>query len=119
MTCRSWDINPVGKPRMTQRDRWGRRKAVLNYRAFADQVRLRGVAVPEGGARVTFVLPMPVSWSRAKRCKHLDAPHRQKPDLDNLVKALLDAIYGDDAGVHDLHARKVWGERGGIIVEVP
>lgn len=118
MSCRAWDITPVGKPRQTLCDRWGKRKVVLNYRAFADQVRLQRVVVPEAGALVTFVLPMPASWPKAKRWKHIDGPHRQKPDLDNLVKALLDAIYGDDAVVYDLHARKVWGKRGQIIVEV-
>ncbi|MGU0055537.1 RusA family crossover junction endodeoxyribonuclease [Enterobacter hormaechei] len=39
-------------------------------------------------------------------------PHQQKPDKDNLEKALLDAIFDDDSRVWDGRVTKVWG-RGG------
>lgn len=109
-------IEPMGKPRMTQRDRWKGRPAVLRYHAFRDQVRLMGVQVPEAGAHVTFVLPMPKSWSKRKRAEMVWQPHQQKPDADNLLKALLDAVYADDAGVWDTRVTKVWGEYGMVVV---
>jgi len=110
------EIVPVAKPRMTRRDRWRRRPGVLAYRAYCDELRLRRVWVPECGACVTFVLPMPRSWSQARRRQQVDQPHRCKPDLDNLVKGLLDALYEDDSCVHDLCARKRWGKKGWLIV---
>jgi Holliday junction resolvase RusA-like endonuclease len=113
-----YPITPVGKPRQTQRDKWQQRPAVQKYRAFADEVRLRGVKVPEAGARVTFVVPMPTSWTKQARRIMDGQPHRQKPDADNLLKSVLDAIYGDDAGVWDVGVRKVWGQKGEIRVEV-
>lgn len=110
-------ITPVGKPRQTQRDRWKQRPAVMRYRAFRDQVRALGVTVPPDGAHITFVIPMPPSWPKWKRRQYSGQPHRQKPDKDNLEKALLDAIYDDDAHVWDSRVSKVWGEEGAIIVK--
>ncbi|MGJ7799988.1 RusA family crossover junction endodeoxyribonuclease, partial [Enterobacter hormaechei subsp. xiangfangensis] len=43
-------------------------------------------------------------------------PHQSKPDFDNLVKALSDAIYEDDAHIWDARITKLWGEVGQIII---
>lgn len=114
---RIYDITPLGKPRMTRKDRWAKREPVIRYRAFCDECRLRGVQLPEAGAHVTFVLPMPPSWSQKKRAAMNGQPHQQKPDSDNLAKSLLDALFGDDAHVWDLRVTKRWGEHGQIIIE--
>lgn len=37
-----YPIVPVPKPRMTQRDKWQKRPAVMRYRAFCDEVRAKG-----------------------------------------------------------------------------
>lgn len=57
-------ITPVGKPRMTRADKWKQRPPVMRYRMFCDEARLHGIQVPENGAHITFVLPMPASWSK-------------------------------------------------------
>jgi hypothetical protein len=62
-----YDITPLGKPRMTRADKWKTRPAVMRYRAFCDEVRLRKIHLPESGAHITFVMPMPPSWSKKKR----------------------------------------------------
>lgn len=109
-------IDPMGAPRMTRRDRWKQRPVVQRYHAFRDQVRALRVQVPEAGAHVTFVIPMPPSWSRAKREAHRWQPHQQRPDVDNLAKALLDAVFAEDCRVHDLRVTKLWGDHGMIVV---
>ena len=43
-------------------------------------------------------------------------PHQSKPDIDNLIKAFLDALLDDDAHVWDIRATKVWGTDGSIEV---
>ena len=111
-----YSIDPVGKPRQTRRDKWAKRPAVMRYRAFCDAVRAAGVTLPDS-PHVTFVLPMPTSWSRKKRAEHDDRPHRQRPDADNLLKALLDALYDEDAHVWDIRVSKRWGETGQIIIK--
>ncbi len=59
---------------------------------------------------------MPKSWSQKKRTQLNGQAHQQKPDKDNLEKALLDAIFDDDSRVWDGRVTKLWGEKGQIIV---
>ena len=112
-----YPITPMAKPRMTRADKWKQRPAVLKYRAYKDEIRLRQVSVPESGARIIFVIPMPASWSKKKRQSMNGMPHRQRPDIDNLHKGLLDALFTEDCQVWDHWITKVWGEEGAIIIE--
>lgn len=112
-----YDIEPTPKPRMTQRDKWKKRPAVLRYHAFKDEVKLKGVSVPESGASVSFYMPMPKTWSKKKKASLVGEPHQQEPDVDNLLKALLDAVYDDDSGVWDIRASKIWSYQGKIVVD--
>lgn len=116
MTVKIYPVLPVPKPRMTQRDRWAKRPAVLRYRAFCDEVRALDCQVPESGAHVTFQMPMAKSWSKKKKAEMLGKPHQQKPDVDNLAKALMDAVLDEDEGVWDIRITKVWGSDAAIII---
>ncbi len=111
---RRYPITPMGKPRMTRRDAWKKRVCVVRYHAFRDECRLRGVKILDGQT-VRFVLPMPKSWSKKKAASLNGAPHRQKPDLDNLLKALWDVLR-EDSHIASVTASKVWGEAGAIEV---
>lgn len=111
---------------MTRADAWKQRPVVLFYHVFRDQLvflmKKDGV-VPEDFCKldVCFYLPMPKSWSEKKKLKILGSPHQQKPDIDNLQKALLDSIFrdGDDSMVYDIHATKRWSENiGRIEIEI-
>ena len=63
-----------------------------------------------------FYVPIPRSWSRMRKKCMAGKYHTQKPDLDNYVKAVLDAcqgvIYKDDALVSRVDADKAWAEEG-------
>lgn len=114
-----YDILPVPKPRMTRSDKWKQRDCVMRYRAFCDEVRLKKVNLPPAGAAVTFILPMPSSWSRKKRLAMNGQPHQSKPDLSNMIKALEDALHIDDSHIWNYTGlSKLWGDFGRIIVEV-
>ena len=71
-----------------------------------------------GAVRVViwFHIERPASHRNAKGEKRAAAPsqHQQKPDLDNLAKAVLDALngiaYGDDAQVSELQVGKAWAK---------
>ena len=110
-------IVPVPKPRMTRADRWRKRPSVLRYFEYKDKVKLLEIAVPENGATVVFHMPMPKSWSKKKRAEMDGKPHQQKPDVDNLGKALLDAVYCDDACVWDIRFIKLWSVDGRITLK--
>ena len=117
MQYKSYPITPVPKPRMTQSDKWKMRPAVLRYRDFCDQVRAAGIELPDYGAVITFVLPMPNSWSKKKRIAMHGKPHQQKPDLDNLLKALADAVHEDDSHIWNFGSvSKLWGNEGLIAI---
>lgn len=104
---------------MTQRDKWKKRPVVVKYRAFKDTIRyklkamgLETMDLNNGGVR--FVVPMPKSWSLKKRGEMNGQPHTQKPDIDNFLKALLDALYTEDSHIHTITVQKVWGVEGEI-----
>ena len=112
-----YDIEPVAKPRMTRSDKWRKRPIVEHYRAFVTECRLKRVTFADHGAIITFVLPMPDSWSDAKKDTFEGTKHFGTPDLDNLMKALSDAVYSDDSCIWDYRVTKLWGRTGKIIVE--
>jgi Holliday junction resolvase RusA-like endonuclease len=113
---KAYSITPMGKPRMTRADKWKKRPEVLRYRVFCDEVRLHKVQLPESDFHVPFSIPMPPSWSKKKRQQFNGQPHQSKPDMDNLMKALMDAIYEDDAHIWDGRITKRWGEAGRIVI---
>jgi Holliday junction resolvase RusA-like endonuclease len=90
--------NPGGKL-------WERLVAVQAQRAARDGFFVGPVVVT-----ITIRLPRPVSLKRAIR------HHMTKPDLDKLVRAILDGLTGvlfdDDKQVVDLHARKCYADTG-------
>lgn len=113
-----YPIKPTPKPRMTQKDKkkWKQGPPVLRYFEFKDEVRSHNVSVPECNYHVTFILPMPKSWSKKKKALMDGKPHQQVPDKDNLEKALLDAIFDNDSHIWDGRVTKRWGIEGKIIV---
>lgn len=62
---------------------------------------------------------MPKSWSKKKHVEMNGKPHQQKPDVDNLLKALMDAVFKDDCKVWNVTVSKVWGTSGNITVMLP
>jgi len=60
---------------------------------------------------IAAVFAMPKSWSKKKRDAMACSLHTQKPDADNIAKAVLDALsafWTDDAQVAVLRVRKTW-----------
>ena len=67
--------------------------------------------------KVTAFFPVPASYSRAKRsaCLSGQLKHMVKPDVDNVVKAVLDAmndcVYWDDSQVFKIEVEKQYTEK--------
>ena len=116
----TFNITPIGKPRMTQSDRWKKRPATSRYWEYKDrlniQANLLGFKVPEC-LEILFVIPMPATWSAKKKASLNGRPHRQTPDIDNLEKALLDALCEQDNYIYYISAMKIWGYVGKIHIE--
>lgn len=108
-------VNPVGKPRQTQRDKWKFRPAVVRYHDYCDVLREALPGYELGIAlNLVFYIKMPPSWSKKKRAEMLGKYHDQKPDVDNLAKGFMDAFKSEDKHVAVLHAEKYWAEKGAV-----
>lgn len=111
-----YPIEPVAKPRMTRRDRWKKpvRPCVAKYWAFRDLVQLLKVELLAGDS-ISFILPMPPSWSMMKKKLMLGKPHLQTPDIKNLLAALEDACHANDSHLWRYKGlEKLWGWQGEI-----
>lgn len=94
--------------------------------ALAASQAMAGRPLIEGPTEVlmTMVLPVPKSWSKRKQADALAGQlmPTTKPDMDNVVKAIFDAVNGivwtDDVQVVGLRVRKVYGATPGVQVIV-
>lgn len=117
MTHQFWVMaDPVPAPRQTRRDIWNPRPCVLRYRTFKDVVRMscpKPISQCPTSLDCTFFIPMPQSWSDKKKKKMLNTPCRVRPDVDNLLKAIADALWPDGDGmIHVMIGKKVWANPG-------
>lgn len=110
-----FEVDPVPKPRMTQRDKWVKRPCVLRYRAYGDELRLRGLRMPHRYSLI-FIVAMPASWSATEKEEANGLPNLRRPDATNLAKAVEDIALQKDEALWDGRSRKYWGYRGRVVV---
>jgi len=99
---------------MTRSDKWKQRPAVMRYRQFKDDLRevIKGELDPR--FKIVFHVPLPKSWSEKKKIAFDGQPHQVKPDVDNYLKAFMDAMSSDDSYIYDVHCQKYWAREGKI-----
>jgi Holliday junction resolvase RusA-like endonuclease len=117
------NITPVPKPRMVKSDAWRKRKCVLAYWAFKDNLNILAKNaglndLPANDFHVIYRLPMPASWSKKKAAEMDGKPHQQRPDCDNLQKALQDCLCKTDEHIWDFRVTKLWAETGSIEIRI-
>jgi Holliday junction resolvase RusA-like endonuclease len=63
---------------------------------------------------VTFTIPESYSKKRLEACLNGSEKHTKKPDLDNVVKCVIDGmdkiVFDNDSQITSIHATKVYGE---------
>lgn len=111
-----------GRPYTDSQTRMYEDQIAANYRRiagkfqFPDDVFLR--------VRIQQQMPVPKSASKTKKTTMLEGRTypSAKPDLDNVIKAVLDALngvaYKDDARVVGLYSQKVYSDNPGVLVEI-
>ena len=118
-------LAPIGKPRMTRRDRWAKRPAVLRYYAWKDE--LLKSAASEVEELKTIIpdtvsifgwFPHPKAWSMKKKLAMVGAPHNQKPDYDNIAKAVTDTLFEDDKTISTGFQMFKWDDGGGARMRI-
>jgi Holliday junction resolvase RusA-like endonuclease len=125
-----FDVIPMGAVRMSQSDRWKtnpnhtdpnkrQRQAVTEYFEFKNKIKAQAeqmnFQLPEI-LDIVFLIPMPFTWSEKKKVKHNKTKVMKRPDLDNLVKAFMDALSVEDGYVWKITAEKRYSFSGSILV---
>jgi Holliday junction resolvase RusA-like endonuclease len=120
------NIKPLGAVRMTQRGKYikDNAKRYLNYKSviYSEVLsQLNGEYKPIDGAievTILFNMPIPTSWPKEKKWESVDKYCTTKPDVDNLIKGLFDALNGllwvDDNRIVAVHTVKVYSFDPGI-----
>lgn len=113
---------PMGKPRMTQRDRWKKRPVVERYHDYCDRIKEaapnKTLTADVYGISVKAYITMPKSWPKKKRLALDGKMCRSKPDWDNIGKAVCDALFKEDSMIADGRTRKFWCWDGHARTEV-
>ena len=97
-------IDPLGKPRMTQRDKrrgtqtQGVRRYVAWQREFVNALRLQDfyqIVNLHNMVRIDIraMHQMPVGWGLKRKREMAARIMRQSPDADNVAKAIIDSIF--------------------------
>ncbi len=128
----TFPVTPRGKIRTSSGDKYWksklkssdpkkRRRAerVKAYYDYCEAIRMCALASRyelEDVIAVEFHLPMPSSWSGKKKERQDGQVHQVKPDADNMLKGLIDALAKNDSNIHFKLVWKVWTSGKGKIV---
>ena len=109
-----------GRPRYTGRGGFPRAYTDAKTRAYEQQVKeaYQRAGGPQYSGPVavsiTAIFEPPASLSQKKRTEMIGRYCGKKPDLDNIIKAILDGVNGvafeDDTAVVVVTAQKIFGE---------
>ncbi|MDQ7226966.1 RusA family crossover junction endodeoxyribonuclease [Staphylococcus haemolyticus] len=118
---------PIGSPRPRFRNtgRFVQTYMPTSYTKHKDFIREQMPnALLDGKLKVTlsFYFKVPKSWSNRKKLLAIGQYKRTKPDIDNLIKTVLDAandhLWKDDNQIVEIHSFKQYAEEPKIILEV-
>ena len=112
--------NPIAKPRMVKSDKWKKRPCVEAYFRWVNYAKYTVKDLPNDiyGIAINAYIEFPKSYSQRKMLKLANKGHRQKPDCDNILKAVMDALIKEDKGVCSARVNKYWDDGNGARVEV-
>lgn len=95
-------------------------KTAFKWKCIVQESPKRGLMDGAIKAYLEFHCGIPKSWSNKKKEKMNGKFKNSKPDLDNLIKFVFDALEGtfftNDSRIVDIHAFKVFSEEAKTIV---
>ena len=115
---------PKGRPRFSTRGKFPVAYTPEKTKAYEFEVGMMALAAMGGtkpleGALeafiyVTYAVPASYSKKRLEACLSGLEKHTKKPDLDNVVKSVIDGmdkiVFDNDSQITSIHATKVYGE---------
>lgn len=116
-------IEPMGAPRMTRRDKWDRRPRVVAYWTYRATLQAYAGELPPPDSvsliSIQACFEPPSSWSKKKRAAAIGQLHREKPDIDNIIKGCLDSLWPEnDKAIARVEAVKVYGNESQLCVSI-
>jgi Holliday junction resolvase RusA-like endonuclease len=116
--CKTIPMPAFGKarPRVTENGTYMPKA----YQQQVKQLRAAFGSVPAGlvHVSVTAVRQVPASWSKKKQAAAIGRYAKPKPDADNILGAVMDALFEDDDRVISVFCEKVWGAEHALVIEV-
>jgi Holliday junction resolvase RusA-like endonuclease len=123
---------PKGRPRFSTRGKFPIAYTPEKTKNYESEVAMMakaamGASEPLEGALEAFIyvtFPVPASYSkkRTEACLSDSEKHTKRPDLDNVVKAVIDGmseiVFFNDSQITSIHATKVYGEVAKVEVMV-
>ena len=115
---------PKGRPRFSTRGKFPVAYTPEKTKHYESEVGMMakaamGASEPLEGALeafiyVTFAVPASYSKKRTEACLSGQEKHTKKPDLDNVVKSVIDGmdkiVFENDSQITSIHSTKVYGE---------
>ena len=121
-----------GRPRFSTRGKFPVAYTPEKTKAYEFEVKIMALAAM-GGSKplegaleafiyVTFAVPESYSKKRLEACLSGTEKHIKKPDLDNVIKSVIDGmdkiVFDNDSQITSIHATKVYGEIAKVEVMV-
>ena len=113
---------PAPRPRVTKRGTYNDPK-YTNYKKALGLVAKSKIKKPLESdifLKIDFFYEIPKSWNKSK--KELAKWHNVKPDIDNLIKTVMDSLngiaYKDDCQVVMIQARKQYATSYGLLMNI-
>lgn len=118
MTVRWYKVKPQPVVKVHAGNKYS--KPVKRYYRYRSELEALDITVAPGDS-IVFLIPSSKSWSKKEKEEKLYQRHEYKPDLDNLIKPILDASHKEDSFIWQLGVTmKVWSPEGeGAIVIIP
>ena len=113
---------PAPRPRVTKRGTYNA-KDYTDWKkglSFLAKTKIKEPLENEIFLNIDFFYEIPKSWSKKK--KESVKWHTSKPDIDNLIKSVMDGLngiaYKDDSQVVLIQARKQYAQFTGVKIEI-
>ncbi len=106
---------PLNRPRFSKGKVYNSQKSemLIDYLSIKRQHNKRSMFQEPIHLDITFIFEIPKSYSNKKQALILNKPHQVRPDLDNLLKYVMDvctgALYTDDKLITSISAAKIYG----------
>lgn len=118
------DPKPLHRPRFSHGKVYNDQKSemLVQYLSLKSQHGKQSLFQDPIHLDVTFIFQVPQSYTKKKQESMINKPYEGRPDLDNLVKMLMDictgALYTDDKIITSISAEKRYGPHAKTIFTI-